>query len=52
MRKYPGKLPRIKIEYWKFPPTVLLDATIEEKKDYAESLYRKYWALFGVIESA
>jgi hypothetical protein len=51
-RKDPGKPSRIMIKYWEFPPTVLLDATLEEKKDYAESLYRKLITFIGVIESA
>ena len=50
-RNDPGKPSRIMIKYWEFPPTVLLDATLEEKKDYAESLYRKFIAFIGVFES-
>jgi hypothetical protein len=52
LRKDPGKPSRIIIKYWEFPPTVLLNATLEEKKDYAESLYHKLITLIGVIQSA
>ena len=51
-RNDPGKPSRIMIKYWEFPPTVLLNATLEEKKDYAESLYRKLINFVGVMESA
>ena len=50
LTKFPGELSRITIRCWNFPPTVLLTSTNDEKKDFAESLYRKFWSLVGVIE--
>ena len=51
LTKFPGELSSITIRYWNFPPTVLLTSTNDEKKDFAESLYRKFWSLVGVIEA-
>ena len=52
LEKDPGKPSRIMIKYWEFPPTVLLNATLKEKKDYAESLYRKLITFACVMENA
>ena len=44
-----GKLSKLIIKYWEFTSTVLLNATPDEKKDYAESIYRKFCTLVGII---